>query len=308
MILIITHKEDFTVDYVVDKLNHRKIDYLRFNCEDIDFLGYDYSTNFDKLQLQLANHNNFKSVWFRRTKLPAIDIEDSGTKAFILSEYDALLNNILGVIESPKWLSKPNEVYNAENKFLQLSTARKLGFKIPNTLITNSREKIKNFYEENNGDIIIKPLSTSRIIHANGIEHIFTNKVLSNDINNIGDFDITPAIFQKNIDKKRELRITVVNDEVFSAYVDSQVQVETSIDWRKKRLQFHQAKIPEYLAKMCLKLVKSLNLSFGAIDLIQTNQDEYFFLEINPNGQWAWIEFDTNLQISEEIIRYLCDK
>ena len=202
MILIITHKEDFTVDFVVDKLNQRNVNYYRFNCEDIDESGYNFTINSKHLQFQLANQQQYKSVWFRRTKLPPIDIEDIGSRAFILSEYDALLGNLLETIDCSRWLSRPGTVYRAENKFLQLSIARKIGFKLPNTLVTSDKSQVKKFYEENNANIIIKPLASSRVTHSNGIEHIFTNRVLSKDIEMLKSFDLTPAIFQENIQKK----------------------------------------------------------------------------------------------------------
>ena len=56
---------------------------------------------------------------------------------------------------------------------------------------------------------------------------------------------------------------------------------------------------------MCIRLLKELNLQFGAIDMIKTPDGSYIFLEINPNGQWAWIETQTGLQISDAIINFL---
>ena len=51
--------------------------------------------------------------------------------------------------------------------------------------------------------------------------------------------------------------------------------------------------------------MQELNIKFGAIDIIKTPKDEYVFLEINPNGQWAWIEMQTGQEMSDEIIKFL---
>jgi glutathione synthase/RimK-type ligase-like ATP-grasp enzyme len=59
------------------------------------------------------------------------------------------------------------------------------------------------------------------------------------------------------------------------------------------------------LEKRCIELTKLLNLRFGAIDFICDTSDNYWFLEINPNGQWAWIENQTQAPIANSIVSEL---
>lgn len=49
-----------------------------------------------------------------------------------------------------------------------------------------------------------------------------------------------------------------------------------------------------------------LNLQFAAIDFVLDVENRYWFLEINPNGQWVWIEHLVELPISKEIVNQLC--
>jgi glutathione synthase/RimK-type ligase-like ATP-grasp enzyme len=114
-----------------------------------------------------------------------------------------------------------------------------------------------------------------------------------------------PCIFQENIEKRKEYRVTVVGDEVFSASVDSQSNEMTQIDWRRKKLKFRANILPKEIENLCIKLLMELGISFGALDLIETTKGDFYFLEINPNGQWAWIEIDTGLKISDSIIKFL---
>jgi len=304
MILIITHKTDFTVDFVINKLNKQKIKYKRFNCEDI--LKNDYCLKFyNTSSYSILGEAKYKSVWFRRTKLPEISNLRKEEKIYILKETDYLIKNMISSLQVKKWLSHPNYVYRAENKLLQLQEALKIGFKIPATLITNSHKELKNFIKTYNYDIIIKPLSYSKIDYCEGSKFFFTSKVSSNIINDIDSYDLTPCIYQQNIAKEYEIRVTVVNNEIFVAAVDSQKDEDTKNDWRRKNLQFYKIDLPNTIKIKCIGLVKKLNLKFGAIDLIKTPKGEYIFLEINPNGQWAWIEAQTGLQISDAIIKYL---
>ena len=80
---------------------------------------------------------------------------------------------------------------------------------------------------------------------------------------------------------------------------------ETKIDWRKKKIPFQPYLLPNEISEKCLALTQKLNLSFGAIDIIRNKNGEYIFLEINPNGQWAWLETEAGLKISDEIINFL---
>lgn len=303
MILIITHKQDYTADFVVNKLNKRGIQYKRLNCEDLSNTKYSFNLD-QKYNFNFDGVDNFHSVWFRRIKFPELKGLQEEEKNYVITEYDSLLKNLFAIIDA-KWLSNPKHIYNAENKILQLKEARKIGFNVPPTIITNDKQKIIDFYKQNNRDIIIKPIAQTRINYKNDTAFIFTNKVSDDIISSIDQYDITPCIFQQNIKKDYEIRVTVVNDKVFASSVYSQSNENTKIDWRKESLNFKAIEIPKEISEKCVKLLNAFQIKFGAIDLIKTPNDEYIFLEINPNGQWAWIEIQTGQNISDEIIKYL---
>ncbi len=44
------------------------------------------------------------------------------------------------------------------------------------------------------------------------------------------------------------------------------------------------------MAQQCLAFVKSYGLNYSAMDFIVTPDDQYIFLESNPNGQFAFIQ------------------
>jgi glutathione synthase/RimK-type ligase-like ATP-grasp enzyme len=304
MILIITHKEDFTADFIIEKLNSRGISYFRLNCEDIDKETYCFE-NTKQFSFDINGITSFDSVWFRRPKLPELEANNEAEKLYLLNDYDSLLENIYLLIDSKKWLSHPKDVYQAENKLLQLKIAQNIGFLIPDTLITNSHKKLEQFIATHQNDVIIKPIRQGRILQKEGFKTIFTNKIDDAKIKSINEFDLTPSIFQEYISKEYEIRVTVVGNKVFSAKVNSQSTDETKIDWRKEKIPFEKYDLPKSVSNKCVEITKTLNLSFGAIDLIKNQQGDYVFLEINPNGQWAWLETEAELKISDEIINFL---
>jgi len=303
MVLVITFKEDFTADYIINALNKQRIAYKRFNCEDL--LTYQYSFRFSETCIySLMKEGHFDAVWFRRTKLPDLSILSIPEKIYLSAEIESFTKNIFCVIEA-KWISDPFAVYKAENKFLQLREASKLGFKIPETLVTNSKSELKDFYENHHRRIIVKPISQTRIEYAGSPQFIFTNAVTEASMAELNKYDLTPCIFQENISKEYEIRVTVVGNKVFAAAIYSQEDPETVTDWRRKKLQFYQIDLPCDIQQKCVQMVEVLQLKFGAIDLIIDKNGNYVFLEINPNGQWAWIESQTGMPISDAIIEHL---
>ena len=95
----------------------------------------------------------------------------------------------------------------------------------------------------------------------------------------------------------------MVENQIFCAAIHSQDSEQTSTDWRRSpnELNYSVFNLPDDVKSMCLKVVHNLGLTFGAIDMVLTPDDEYVFLEINPNGQWGWIERETGLPIREAI-------
>jgi len=121
---------------------------------------------------------------------------------------------------------------------------------------------------------------------------------------------LAPILAQEYIEKKLELRITIVGQKMFTCAIHSQDSEQTRIDWR--RYDFRNVKhlpyqLPEKIKQKLHKLMKIWNLSFGAIDMILTPEGKYVFLEINPNGQWLWIEQLTEMPISRVIAELLAN-
>jgi glutathione synthase/RimK-type ligase-like ATP-grasp enzyme len=117
-----------------------------------------------------------------------------------------------------------------------------------------------------------------------------------------------PLIIQEYVPKRVELRITVVDSQVFAAEIHSQASARTQHDWRhydNERTPYVPHALPAAIAALCVRLVRVMGLCYGAIDMVLTPEGEYVFLEINPNGQWAWVEGLTGLPIADAITELL---
>jgi glutathione synthase/RimK-type ligase-like ATP-grasp enzyme len=305
MILIITHKDDLTVDFVVKELNERQIKYYRLNCEDILVKNNIIVSINEKVQATINGISDFDSIWFRRTKYPDLSEFDYEIRKYCYVEIDFFLTNLWLTVNTKRWMSRPTKVYLAENKLLQLGRAKELGFNVPETIVTGNNSAIRDFFYAMKGNLIIKPLFQNRVFKDGSEKLIFTNQLSVSDLSKIEKRLPLPSVYQRYIDKVEEYRITVVDNNTFCASVDSQSDRETTVDWRRKKLKFTPAEVSSQIKTKCIELVHDFGLSFGAIDLVKDKNDEFFFLELNPNGQWAWIEVDTGLKITDSIIDYL---
>ena len=304
-----------TTDYIVNKLNKQKISYFRLNTEDlITAIGINFNFKLGLFQLivrakdQIINLNEVKSVYFRRPQLPLLSdfsISDA-EKQLILKEIAYTLEGLYKILINKFWISPVFSIREAENKIYQLLLAEKLGFTIPNSIITNEKQCAEVFISENKANII-KPIKTGVIDEKNNEKVIFTSDFNLNQIGSLNRISYCPTYFQEKIEKKADLRVTVVGNELFAVKIHSQLNLESKTDWRKgsEYVSYEKFDICPEIKKQCIQLTKALNLNFGAIDFIIDQNDNYIFLEINPNGQWAWLEEKLSLPISDHIIKLL---
>lgn len=310
-ILVITNKIDPHSDEVIKILQSKKAEVFRLNTEDFctnieTTLRID-NGHFDgkfKSKLREIEFSKIKSVLYRRPKkTEARHIQNDHYRNFVESECWFYLNWLWEALPC-FWISKPSSIRKAESKIKQLTIANQFGFTIPKTLITTNPEEARCFYRECGGNVVNKVLGTGFIEDQGSIKTIYTHRINDTDLGHAESIQCVPCVFQERIEKKFELRITVVGKKVFAAEIHSQNSPRTKDDWRRYDLEntpHFPHKLPEQIQKACVEFVSYYGLAFGAIDMIVTPKNEYIFLELNPNGQWLWIERLTNLPISEAI-------
>ncbi|MEB3189626.1 MAG: MvdD family ATP-grasp ribosomal peptide maturase [Snowella sp.] len=253
------------------------------------------------------------SIWYRRMrhgqKLP--DSMDSQFREVSLKECRL---SIRGMIASlPGFHLDPiTNVDRTNHKNLQLQVARQLGLLIPRTLTSNHPEAVKQFAQNcQTTGIVTKMLSQFAIYGENKEEMVvFTSPVTEEDLDNLQGLQFCPMTFQENIPKALELRITIVGKQIFTAAIDSQQLDGAIYDWRKEGRALHQQwqayDLPQTIEKQLLELMAYFGLNYGAIDMIVTPDQRYIFLEINPVGEFFWLElYPPHFPISQAIAKIL---
>jgi len=163
-------------------------------------------------------------------------------------------------------------------------------------------DKAKAFCDMLDGKVVAKALYAPLIEYDDRDFFIFTNKVDPEDLEE-DSLRLAPCVFQELISPKSDYRVTVVGKDIYSVKVKPK---NAYIDWRreKEEVAFEKSDLPSDVIRFCFNLVAELGLVFGAIDLVEKN-GEYYFLEINPNGEWAWLQEEVGLDISGSIARTL---
>ncbi len=310
MIVILSNKFDLSVDYVVRYLRKCKARFIRVNTEDLIYEQVE--TTFPKFSLCITNKGkqcdlskNLHSVLFRRPGKPFEFSQRSNRPKlavikYIENQWHTYLESLC-LIDNVLWVNDPLRNHQAENKILQLKRANELGFHVPKTCITSSKERAIEFSETCTDGVVAKALRVPLIECRNKDFFIYTTKVTSFQFPD-SEFRIAPTIFQQAIVDKIDYRVTIVGSTCFAVKIQSTSDALVPLDWRsaKDRLQYIPVTLPVEIENKCLRLVKDLGLVFGAIDLVESN-GQFLFLEINPSGEWGWIQKDAQLPIAEAL-------
>ena len=209
------------------------------------------------------------------------------------------------VISDIRWVNPPGAELLAENKIRQLMRAREIGFKIPKTLVTNDPQAIRDFRIANL-KTIVKAVSAPLLEHEDRDEFIFTTALEELSEGDDAAIRLCPLIVQERIQPKADYRVTVIDDQLFAVRIQSIDGSAPTLDWRTQKdgLSFQPFTLPADLHEKCISLVRALGLAFGAIDLVEQN-GEFFFLEINPNGEWGWLNKPPEMPIAEVMTDFL---
>lgn len=310
MILIISRNSEPTTDLVIDWLIKWKLSFIRINDELYNDVEVDFQTNLFKIKG--TDINEFKVVWFRKYS-PNIDeitrnyLTKKISKSFNqfysyeASAFCQFFFNELRKIKKINWLTSP--FFSTENKLLQMKIAKEFGLLIPDSYVITSKSDLIEIIKLHNGkDLITKPFENCRHLKVNGESIQMRTKVVNEHIDNIPDF-FPPALIQKRVEKKFELRIFYLTGRFFTTRIIDENKNE--VDHRVNALHFdcryEVYSLPTSVEIKLQKMLQHLDLNCASIDMIIDNNDNYVFLEINATGQFTYHSVFNNTYLDKEI-------
>ncbi|MHA5051571.1 ATP-grasp ribosomal peptide maturase [Streptomyces sp. SD15] len=302
-VLVSTQYEDATADLVITELNRRRVPVLRLD-PGRDYpasaalaarLGPDGWSGTLTVGERSADLNAARALYHRR---PNTYTPDNGSQAagYAAQENRRGLGGILGALPGCLYLSHPQAIARAEYKPAQLATAHRVGFTIPSTLITNDPHQAKAFAAEQ--PTLYKPLHAAAYDVDGEPAGIWAALVAPGELDETVSY--CAHLFQALVPKTCDVRVVIVGDRVFCARITAPPGV---VDWRAqyRNLRYEAVECPDEIHGRLVAFLADFGLRFGAFDFAVAADGTWWFLECNPNGQWAWLEAAAGLPITAAI-------
>ena len=318
-VLILTHDYDPEATLVTIKLRSRGIGCVRLNTNDIANeklkVRYSLTPECPRADIKFAvgqyelEPSRASAVFLRQFDLKEVNFcGNELVRAFSFQQWA----NAFQILQSNlacEWISNPDATIESSDRIKQLSAAKTIGFDIPPTLITNDSNTAKGFYSLHDGNVVLKALHHHSVIVGTWIFSAYARAINDSELLMLDrDLAAAPCILQKRLAKKSELRVTVIGEEVFAAELghnflreDQGIDIHHYLYCSNFPIEKVE-RLPDRILNGCISLVKSLGLKYGAIDFaIEKNSNRPIFLEINPTGEWYWIEAKTGLRMTEAV-------
>lgn len=244
------------------------------------------------------------AAWYRRPEAE-MPHADKGVEMQLNQERAAIQSVLWRNVPEHAWLNPPAEIYSSQRKLPQLQLAVQLGLTIPATISSNSWQEV---IETLPGDVIIYKMAERGRLQLNGEDRFVYTQLFAKTDTAPASRLTMPGIWQAYIPKKREWRVTFVGEQVFAATIYTSERAKD--DWRRRQFNdadvtFKKGKFPPALAIKCQQMLRQYGLRFGAFDFIETPAGEFIFLELNPNGQYMWLQNKLDMPIAEAIANTL---
>jgi len=312
MILLLSYSGDASIDYVISWLKTFNHSYIRINADEI--LDSNLYLSLEEKRLIYKNTNidvdSIRSVWYRKFGNFSKSNYFHVTKYIIASEdlnhlaheHHTILYAFMSLFKDIKWLTPPG--LSGLNKLDTLLLAKKSGLDIPESYIISRKGQLIDIQKASNKAYISKSVYEPHFIHRkDGIFSMFTKEI--KNIEKIPDV-FFPSLIQEKIDKEYELRIFYIDGEFYTMAIFSQEDKETELDFRKvdwenpnKRVPY---KLPFYVEERLTDMLNLMKLNCCSIDIIKSSIDgKYYFLEINPTGEFGMTSIPCNYEIFKKI-------
>jgi hypothetical protein len=300
MLLVLTNGADATADYLLSRLTEASVPFVRFDTNSaLERIALSYKPGSPSLQIdgRWYGPTDFSTVWYRRPeRLISDQIPDTPEGKCVLDEWSESLEGFFAHIPRMRWMNYPVTNALASRKLEQLTTAQQLGFTIPDTIVTQDSAILRSFFSKHRGEVIVKPLGRAYIEKpSNECDSvIFTNRVRECDLEDLTDLARCPTLFQQAVQKVSDVRITVVDADIHAFELTAEDgDGQQRCDIRRSNMldvKYRAICLPGHVIAAVRQLVSLYGLRFAAIDMAVAEDEQWYFFEVNPNGQWAWID------------------
>ena len=300
MILIITNNNEPTTNEVIKWLISTGKSFLRIHEDEI----FNIKVNNKRVYLE-SNEKSFYldeivSVWYRRGALrfDRVQYNHPSINQHMIETQYWLEDYVLKTLESKKHINKQSR--RSVNKLWVLDKAKEIGLNVPKFFLSdNMREVVV-------GETITKAIAEGGLIMNidKDVDGMMYTAIVEKRIKK----EIFISFFQEKIEKDFEIRSFYLNEKIWSFAIISQNDEQTKLDFRKYNYEKPNRNVrynlPKELEIKICKLMKTLDLNSGSLDFIKSGK-EFYFLEVNPIGQFSGFSLLCNENLEKEVANYL---
>ncbi|MFE6868848.1 ATP-grasp ribosomal peptide maturase [Kitasatospora sp. NPDC057692] len=307
-VLVLTGHHDVTADLVLRILADRRVPVVRLDPgADLHAgatLTAAYRTGDQRGTLRTASREldltAVRSVWTRRpSPFQGPGELEEQDRRFAGSQSQWGVGGILASLPGAHYVNHPWSNRAAEYKPAQLATAQRSGFPVPSTVITNDPAEAREFIARQSTGVVYKPLWNTPYKVGGQARQVWVREVRAHEIT--AAVAACPHLFQATVEKAFDVRVTAVGNRLFAVRIDS-----PDLDWRRRQslMECTPIDVPDRVARSVSSYLATCRLAFGAFDFAVTAAGDWYFLECNPNGQWAW----QPAPVTDAIARALADR
>jgi glutathione synthase/RimK-type ligase-like ATP-grasp enzyme len=230
---------------------------------------------------------------------PGLSAAEAGYAA---RQADEALRGFFGALPA-RFVNDPWRDARACHKPLQLAAAEAAGLPVPPTLVTSDEPRARAFVEAQRGGRVVH-----KALHATPTDWHTTRFLEGRDLENLKAIRLAPVILQAYVPGV-DLRVIAVGDRLFAAEIDA-TATGSPQDFRTvyDDCRVAPVELPAEVAGGLRRLMASLGLAYGAIDLRRREDGQHLFLEVNPSGLWRFVEHRTGQPISLAIAEHLAGR
>ncbi|QQQ26865.1 grasp-with-spasm system ATP-grasp peptide maturase [Chryseobacterium indoltheticum] len=300
MILILSQNQETTTNEVIKWLSLMNKKFVRVHEDEIFEVKINKNRIFIESQRNLFFLDDITSVWYRRggLRFSRMQYSNPSVNNYMNETQYWLEDYVLKTLESKRYINKQSN--NHLNKLLNLEEAKKIGLDVP-----------KYFLAENTKEVILNKTVTKSIAENIILDSFYEDSdgiIYTSVITQEEDDDFFITFFQEKVEKDFEIRSFYLNGKTWSTAIFSQNDEQTKIDFRKydhdKPSRNVRYNLPKHIEEKTHNLMQILDLNCGSIDFIKSG-DKYFFLEVNPVGQFLGLSAVCNYSLEKEISKFL---
>lgn len=318
MVLILSSPGDLSTELVMDWLRNYQHPFLKINSQ--DFLEKAISFSLFPAELTIDGKpfdiDAVGAVWYRKFgffgRSPYYQKNKKklspGAANQLKQEFQTITQGFTSLFHDKYWLTQPHSV--TPNKLVVLNLAKQCGLLIPTTHIVNTREQLQKKLAQHS--LITKSAYEPFFMQdPKGMYSMYTKEVTPEIANEFGA-TFFPSLLQEKVEKAYELRIFYLEGVCYSMAIFSQQDEQTAIDFR---MYDHESPtrsvpyvLPEIIRHQLQQLMEKMDLNCGSIDMIRATNGNYYFLEVNPVGQFGMTSIPCNYDLHEVVASHLIKK